>query len=187
MGSAGAAVASQFTGCSDADGEALVWPRREAILLLAMAFMLTVGKRLLPQGTATASGGRQRSLHDMAKKFGIADQLRRLHIQPGSSLLGKTVSEAALRREHGLTVVALQRGRWLSSLNPVLANTRLRANDIVIVAARPEVIDAQAASLQLMDLGFPHDLQRRFSESFGAAETLVELARGQHLIEEIPG
>ncbi|MCB1773796.1 MAG: SLC13 family permease [Gammaproteobacteria bacterium] len=143
------------------------------ILLLAMAFMLTIGKRLLPRGTSTVAEGRRRSLHDMAEQFGIADQLRRLHIQPGSPLLGKTVSEAALRRKHGLTVIALQRGRWLSSLNPVLANTRLQANDIVIVVARPEVIDAQVTALQLTDLGFPHGLQRRFSESFGVAETLV--------------
>jgi di/tricarboxylate transporter len=79
-----------------------------------------------------------------------------------------------MRRRHGITVIALERqGRLLSSLQPVLIETRLRANDILVVVADPATLDAQADALDLEDLGFPHGLQRRFRESFGAAEALV--------------
>ncbi|MCB1790453.1 MAG: sodium-coupled transporter [Gammaproteobacteria bacterium] len=143
------------------------------ILLLAIGFLLTLGMHLLPQRTSAPSDDRHRRLHEFAEHYGIGDQLRSLRIQAESALVGKTVGEAAMRREHGLTVIALQRGRWLSSLNPVLVNTRLQADDVLIVVGRPETIATQTTDLRLSDQGFPHGLQRRYRESFGAAETLV--------------
>lgn len=61
----------------------------------------------------------------------------------------------------------------MTSLQPVLIETRLRASDVLIVVAPHTAVAAHAAALGLHDDGFPHGLQRRFHESFGVAEALV--------------
>jgi di/tricarboxylate transporter len=71
-------------------------------------------------------------------------------------------------------VIAVQRqGRLLSSMTPVLIETRLHAGDILVVYAAADVVTRQASALGLENRGFPHGLQRRFRESFGVAEALV--------------
>ena len=144
------------------------------ILVVAMVYMLSAGRRLLPgQGTATPHSGRRR-LHELAESFGIENGLHRLQVRKDSPLVGRTVGEEGLRRRHGLTVIALQRqGRLLGTLLPVLKETRLQAHDILIVAASDATVAERADALGLVNQGFPHGLQRRFRESFGAGEALV--------------
>ncbi|MDJ0738373.1 MAG: SLC13 family permease [Gammaproteobacteria bacterium] len=145
------------------------------ILVAAMLYVLTLGRRLLPggRGAAAPASGRRR-LHELAEAFGIRDGLHRLRVRADSPLVGRTVGEEGLRRRHGLTVIALQRqGRLLGALLPVLKETRLQANDILIVVADDATVGACADTLGLSHQGFPHGLQRRFRESFGAAEALV--------------
>lgn len=145
-----------------------------AMLLTAMAYLLLFRHRLLPQGAPVSTGPERKRLHQMAEEYAISDSLRLLQVRPDSFLIGKTVGEVGLRREHGLTVVALERqGRLLASLQPVMIETRLLANDRLVVVAPTAVVDAQAERLGLNDRGFPHGLQRRFRESFGAAEVLI--------------
>ncbi|MCB1800119.1 MAG: SLC13 family permease [Gammaproteobacteria bacterium] len=145
-----------------------------AILVAAIGYMLTLGRHALPKGESAEPANRRRRLHEMAEVYGIQDSLHRLRVQAGSTLVGHTVGEVGLRRHHQLTVIALERqGTLLSSLQPVLIETRLRANDILIVSASKAALGEHGATLGLVDLGFPHGLQRRFRESFGVAEALV--------------
>lgn len=144
------------------------------ILLFSMAFVLLLGRRLLPHRETPEPSQHRRRLHEMAAEHGIEDALHRLQIEPGSPLVGHTVSEVGLRRNHRLTVIAVQRqGRLLSSMTPVLIETRLHAGDILVVYAAADVVTHQASALGLENRGFPHGLQRRFRESFGVAEALV--------------
>lgn len=143
------------------------------ILVCAIAYVLGPGRGLLPRGGDEPVSKRQR-LHEMAEAYGIRDGLHRLRVRADSALVGKTVGDVGLRRFHGLAVIAVERqGRLLGALLPVLKETRLRANDILVVAASSTQVAANAAPLGLSDQGFPHGLQRRFRESFGAAEALV--------------
>jgi di/tricarboxylate transporter len=145
-----------------------------SILIMTLLFMVVVGRRLLPVQTARAATSQRKRLHEMASDFGIQGNLYRLRIQPGSSLIDKTVSEMGLRRDHGLTVIAMERKyKLLMSLQPVLKDTRLRANDTLIVSTGVEDLAVQLETLGLEDKGFPHGLQRRYHESFGVAEALV--------------
>jgi di/tricarboxylate transporter len=149
-------------------------PIGATILLAGIAFMLLAGRRLLPAGRSGSAGTRRRRLHEMADDHGIANELHRLQIAPGSPLIDRTVSEMALRREHGLTVIAVeQQGRLVNTLKPVLIETRLGAGDTLVVSAPAATVNRRAAALGLIDRGFPHGLQRRFRESFGVAEVLV--------------
>jgi di/tricarboxylate transporter len=145
-----------------------------AILVLGIAFMLLVGRRLLPTHQAAETGVGRRRLHDMASAHGIAEQLHRVQIEPGSPLAGQTVSDAGLRRHHRLTVIAVERpGRLITTLKPVLIETRLQPGDVLLVYADQAAVEQATRALGLIDRGFPHGLQRRFRESFGVAEVLV--------------
>ncbi|MEZ5587015.1 MAG: SLC13 family permease [Sedimenticolaceae bacterium] len=144
------------------------------ILIAGLAYMSTVGRRLLPVRGAAEPGHRRKRLREMAEQYGIANSLHRLQVQPGSLLCGKTVGEVGLRRHYGHTVIAVERqAALLTSLQPVLIETRLRANDILIVSATGARVADHGQQLGLDDRGFPHGLQRRFRETFGVAEALV--------------
>jgi di/tricarboxylate transporter len=144
------------------------------ILLLSIIYLATLGRRWLPAPGNTAPAEGHKRLHEMAREYGIENDLYRLHVVAGSPLVGKTVSEAALRREHGVTVIALQRhNKLMSSLQPVLKETRLREGDELISVVDAANLDHARRQLGLRDSGFPHGLQRRYREKFGAAEVLL--------------
>ena len=63
-------------------------------------------------------------------------EVRALRVQDGSEVVEKTLSELALRRDYGVTVVALKRGsEWKV---PPDAQEPIRAGDVLLVLARAE-------------------------------------------------
>jgi di/tricarboxylate transporter len=144
------------------------------ILLVGVVYMLTLGRRLLPAGSAGQTAIAARSLRDMAKSYAIEAGLHRLQIREKSPLCNMTVGEIGLRRNFGITVVAVERhGGLLTALKPVLIETRLRAGDVLFVSTPQQNIDRHQGSLGLIDLGFPSGLRRRLQGEFGMAEALV--------------
>jgi di/tricarboxylate transporter len=144
------------------------------ILLVGVLYMLLLGRRLLPGGTEQPTTAHHRTLRDMAQAYDIEEGLHRLRIQTQSPLCDMTVGEIGLRRNFGITVVAVERhGGLLTALMPVLIETRLREGDVLFVVAPQTNIDRHAAVLGLNDLGFPTGLRRRLQGQFGMAEALV--------------
>jgi di/tricarboxylate transporter len=144
------------------------------ILLIGVLYMLTLGRRLLPDGKDQPTGISHLTLRDMAHAYGLEEGLHRLQIRPQSPLCDMTVSEIGLRRNFGVTVVALERqGGLLTALIPVLIETRLREGDVLFVVAPQATIDRHATALGLFDLGFPTGTRRRLQGQFGMAEALV--------------
>ncbi|MGB0683173.1 MAG: SLC13 family permease [Magnetovibrionaceae bacterium] len=144
------------------------------ILGLGMAYILTAGRFLLPSRGEPSGGGKRKTLREFADFFEIHDELRRLQISGTSPLIGKSIKEIALRTEHRITVIALQRqGRLQMSLTPIMIETPLQAGDLLICWGENEALKAVLTPLGLVDQGFPDGLQRRFHQTFGAAETLI--------------
>ena len=69
-------------------------------------------------------------------------QLTALTVEEGSPLAGKTLGEAALRREHSVTVAGLRRSEEIDQ-SPN-ANTLMLPGDIVYLLATQEAINAAA-------------------------------------------
>ncbi len=144
------------------------------ILSVGVLYMLTLGRRLLPDADEPASLGSLRTLRDMAQDYAIEEGLHRLQVRGKSPLCNMTVGEIGLRRNFGITVVAVERhGALLTALKPVLIETRLREGDVLFVVAPQATIDSHGESLELTDLGFPSGLRRRLQGQFGMAEALV--------------
>jgi di/tricarboxylate transporter len=145
-----------------------------AILVVGVLYMLTLGRQLLPSDIAQSTSQSRLTLRDMAQAYGIEEDLHRLQIRSQSPLCNMTVGKIGLRRNFGISVVAVERqGGLLTALKPVLIETRLRAGDVLFVVAPHASIDQHAPTLSLIDLGFPTGLRRRLQGQFGMAEALV--------------
>jgi len=144
-----------------------------AILVAGVLYMLSLGRRLLPAEMSVEPASRP-SLREMALNYGLEEGLHRLQVKRDSLLREMTVGEIGMRRNYGITVIAVERhGGLLTALMPVLIETRLRAGDVLIAVAPREVIAAHGATLGYTDLGFPTGLRRRMQGQFGMAEAMV--------------
>jgi di/tricarboxylate transporter len=105
------------------------------ILLVGLAYMMTVGKRLIPQRGVDV---------DDDSQYGIHPYLAEIVIQPKSSLAGKTLKEAALGRDRDLTVLRVVRDkdRYLAPR----ARLELQAGDQLLVKGqRDQILRARDA------------------------------------------
>ncbi len=138
------------------------------MLLVTLAFMLTVGRRLLPArapAEPVAEGPRTIGLEELARRYGLADELRRFTIAPGPSLAGATLGELRWPELLGVRVIAvdadpvaagrsLQRRRQVGVSKRIGPFTRLEPGDRVLVQGPPEGLAELAAAhgLDFQDL-----------------------------------
>jgi di/tricarboxylate transporter len=100
------------------------------IACVGIFYMLTIGKRLIPQRAA----GRE-----LAEDFGLGPYLSEVVVQKGSKLAGKTLDESGFGRDLDLTVVRVIR----EGKSPILPQgaTVLQEGDVLIVEGnRAEIL-----------------------------------------------
>jgi len=69
-------------------------------------------------------------------KFHLPDlDISTVRVNEGSTMVGKSIAEIELRKNHGVTILAIRRGHQLLS-NPD-ADTVLKANDLLILVGTP--------------------------------------------------
>lgn len=98
-------------------------------LVLAVAgigFMATVGRRLLPGAGAHDAGESAQSVSqaELAASYGLSSQLAFVAVPEGSSLVGHSLAETALRSRYGVTVLGVRRGDEPLGVVPNLALAR---------------------------------------------------------------
>lgn len=114
------------------------------VLLVAMVYMLTIGRRILPGDDAEAgAAAASRSIQALWEGFRTGEDIQRLLVEAGSPLVGRTLGEANLNDTHGVQVIGLAHG-----------NTARERS----VLPRPE--SSLAAGDELVALGLPEDLER---------------------------
>ncbi|WP_210395797.1 SLC13 family permease [Motiliproteus sediminis] len=152
-----------------------------AILVVGSLYLVFVARHLLPAGEVRNPDNPHPHLAEFAERYGIKDNLHRLLVRSESDLVGKTASAAGLRTRYEVTLFGIRRrGRLVSSLMPVLAETQMQAGDTLLVYGSPDDIEHLCLEQHLESMGFPAgemDLVRR---EFGVAEVL--LRRGSSLI-----
>ena len=127
------------------------------VLLVGVAYIMLVGRRLLPPGEGVEGAARDRlSLRDLAEIYNITNQLHRLSIWAGSPLEGKTVGQALLRTRYGVTVLGVERQqRRTRAVKPALIGTEFRAGDIIYAVGTDEEVDrlVEAEELERLEVG----------------------------------
>ena len=102
------------------------------LLGLGIVYMLTIGKYLLP----TRDRDHDQEGNELAKVYGIEEDLFSIKIPAGSPLEGKTLADTQLGGALGIQIVAVLRGGEKMLAPP--ASTRLRARDALLVSGRKE-------------------------------------------------
>ena len=157
----------------DALGFFELTPIGMAVLAVAIIYMVTAGRRLLdrPEPKADQAGV---SVGEFLASYGLIDQLRALRIEPGSSLIGRTVGEAKVRTRYGVTLVAIARQRGTTSgVLPALADTVMRSGDLLAVAAPADLLDRFAEAEHLRVEPIDDRLRAAAGQEVGVAEVML--------------
>ena len=125
-----------------------------ALLAAGVVYLLTLGRRLLPAARPRPEAQRPETPGELLDLYRLPDSLFRLRVRRASGLAGKTIGEAALRRDHGLTVLEvhrdgpsgrlgrLGRGRERATEGGVerrpAADTVLHVDDILLARGEPD-------------------------------------------------
>ncbi|WP_027481997.1 SLC13 family permease, partial [Deinococcus pimensis] len=104
------------------------------VLVAGMLYLFFVAPRLLP----AAEG-------DIEERYGLRAYLADLALDEGSALAGKSLREAALGREHGLTVVTVVRGE--EAVQAPGADFVLRGEDRLVVEGPSDRLMEATATL----------------------------------------
>ena len=144
------------------------------LLIAAVIYMALVGRRLLPSRSADQRPvDAAADLADLAAAYSLGGNQYRLRVRASSSLIGKTVMEAALGPNYGAPVLRVE-GRELAP------GVVLQHDDILVVRAPDEAIDRLMQELGL-SLQPPGDTTDEFvSNEIGLAE-LIPTPRSEYL------
>jgi len=78
------------------------------LLIAAVAYMVFYGRGVLPKNSPEDRPSELvEAVNELAETFSLAENLYRLRVRFGSSLIGKTLKEAALGHDYGVTVLAI--------------------------------------------------------------------------------
>ncbi len=82
-----------------------------AVLAVAgIGFMATLGRRLLPAGKVdTEAGMRPITALELARAYGLDDDVRFARVTASSALADRSLRDAKLRSDHGVTVLGIRR------------------------------------------------------------------------------
>ncbi|GAA0796314.1 SLC13 family permease [Marinobacterium sediminicola] len=143
-----------------------------AVLVAGMLYLILIARRLLPDHSPEAD--EREGIRALYERYDLSRQLHKLEVLPGSPLAQKTPAEAALRTEYEVTLIAISRsGGWLSSLIPVLANTRMQYGDQLLVYADHACLERICEEQALRVLDCPSGDVSRLEQSAGLAEVLL--------------
>ncbi|EXI81588.1 MAG: Na(+)/dicarboxylate symporter [Candidatus Accumulibacter appositus] len=146
------------------------------ILVATIAFIVLLGRFLLPKDGGPGGDAPNRlSLDDLISAYAVKDQLFRLHIEPGSPLVGQKLGQAQLRSRYEVIVVGLERqSRGNPVLRPALLETEYRADDIIyLVATEQQVDELLRAGEGLLRLSIETAQERILAQELGLAEVLL--------------
>lgn len=140
--------------------------------LVLIVYMALIGTRLIPA---------RRPAGDTSEAYGLSEYLAQISIPETSPLVGKTVISSDLHHEHGLQVLAIDRGgrRHIHHLRSMT----LLPDDILLVEARVDdlikMTDRGMATMIPSDVSFRWELT---SDESVLAEAII--SRGSRLIGE---
>ena len=144
------------------------------LLVTAIAYMALVGRRILPSRSADQRPvDAAADLADLAAAYSLGENQFRLRVRANSSLIGKTLMEAALGPNYGAPVLSIE-GRETAP------DVVLRRDDILVVRAPSESIDRLLHELGL-SLQPPTDTPGELiSKEIGLAE-VIPTPRSEYL------
>lgn len=150
-------------------------PIGAAVLLMAIVYVLWLGRKLFPGGEAGADSGAGVGIRELAERYGITGGLHRIEIQDRSSLVGKTLAATGLGSTYGVRVLGVERTERfvVRVLGAPSADLVIRPRDVLIVQAHGS---EYARCIEEFELNI-QPMQERHGEllvrDIGVAEVLI--------------
>ncbi|MEG3640203.1 SLC13 family permease [Magnetococcus sp. PR-3] len=148
------------------------------VLLVAIFYMVLVGGMLLPDrrvGRGSEEAQRQ-SRRELAEGYQVRGRMKRLLVQPGSALIGQSVSEVHFRTHYRCTLMGIERAGRFShkKIIPALACTPLLEGDtLFIVCNNPNNLARVQTEQGLLPLPLDEKLIGQIARELGIAEVLI--------------
>ena len=129
-------------------------------LAIGILYLLPATKMLAPKDKDKDGKKDGKSLKELVKEYGVAENLFRVHIKEHESkAIGQTVADLNIYREYGINVLELRRSsgpnRFVRTVNQQLASPDLvlKQNDVLYLSGDLEMITkfAEEYSLRLLD------------------------------------
>ena len=151
-------------------------PFGAAVLAIAIAFMVIVGRNMLSRQTAAEEAGvRQPSAYDLLGSYGLADKWHRLQVPRGSPLIDRTVAQMQLLDRFGTVVVGFekhQHGR--EQFLPAMPETMFEPDDAIFAVGSEEQTKQLTAAHALVALPRLDQRQRHEAlQEVGVAEIML--------------
>ncbi len=102
-----------------------------AILLVGIAYLLTVGRRLTPARIPVGA--------DLVAEFDLEDHLAQMQVRPSSSVVGLTIDELDTRIEDPVDILQLRRNG--ETYAAPYTDQRIEANDILVVRGNLQTVN----------------------------------------------
>lgn len=102
-----------------------------AILLVGIAYLLTVGRRLTPARIPVGA--------DLVAEFDLEDHLAQMQVRPSSSVVGLTIDELDTRIEDPVDILQLRRNG--ETYAAPYTDQRIEANDIFVVRGNLQTVN----------------------------------------------
>jgi len=146
-----------------------------AILLVAVAYMLLFGRRLLPaEAVDTAGSITVRSIFDIWEDFRTGEDYQRLRIDERSPLADITLAEADLESRYQLRILGVMRGGsgelHLAAVSPAI---QLAGGDMLAVVGSPEELERFCEEQTLQPQPRSKQEQNRWLWDIGGSVALI--------------
>ncbi|MCT8138945.1 SLC13 family permease [Anaerobacillus sp. CMMVII] len=152
-------------------------------LFTGIAFLMTIGKKLLPKGDPKEQFHNQRETtpDDLANSFHISDQLYKVRVQPLSPMINKQLAELQLPKKYRVGIIHIERRNGEIPIRtglqqiPATSNTVIKENDILYVQGSIDDVKLFKKDFLLLllnkdEYASPTNL---VSREFGVAEVLL--------------
>lgn len=115
------------------------------VIAIGVVYLLPLSKTLVRKQRAKRDTEADKSLNDLVEEYQLADSLRRYYVQAGSGMVGRMVSELAVKTRHGVTILEIRNEENTAlgmvrnvSQSIVTGDTVIGKGDILYLVGRKE-------------------------------------------------
>lgn len=142
------------------------------ILVIGIGYMLFARRLLGDKESVYTTNSAQRHLTDLIQDYKLAGRNRRLRVNSGSLMIGKTIEELQLRARFGANIIGVEREKRIThKVIDASPNLEIKMGDILLVDFfYKETVDDFCNAFHLTKLAFKGEYFTDQSRSIGMAE-----------------
>lgn len=115
------------------------------VIAIGVVYLLPLSKTLVRKQRAKRNTEADKSLNDLVEEYQLADSLRRYYVPAGNGMVGRKVSELAVKTRHGVTILEIRNEENTAlgmvrnvSQSIVTGDTVIGKGDILYLVGRKE-------------------------------------------------